>query len=78
MTGLWRGMHPFYEQRGAAAVASTFWNPLRAAFAPIQRRPDIFFAGANTLVPSSEEPATSDAGTSLDPRDENQGETWGR
>lgn len=43
----WRGMHPFYEQYGAADVANTFWRPFRAAFSPIQRRVDIFFAGAN-------------------------------
>jgi len=45
---LWRGMHPFYEQQGAEAVASVFWEPLRAAFSPIQRRPDVFLAGENT------------------------------
>ncbi len=43
----WRGMHPFYEQHGAAAVVETFWKPFRAAFSPVQRREDIFFAGAN-------------------------------
>jgi hypothetical protein len=43
----WRGMHPFYEQQGAAAVVETFWKPFRAAFSPVQRREDIFFAGAN-------------------------------
>ena len=44
---LWRGMHPFYEQTGAAAVAEQFWMPLSAAFSPIQRRPDVFLAGDN-------------------------------
>ncbi len=43
----WRGMHPFYEQNGAEAVAETFWKPLRESFSPIQRREDMFFAGAN-------------------------------
>ena len=43
----WRGMHPFGEQDGAKAVIDTFWQPFRAAFSPIQRREDIFFAGAN-------------------------------
>lgn len=43
----WRGMHPFYEQVGIAAVIDTFWKPFREAFAPIQRRVDIFFAGKN-------------------------------
>jgi len=45
---LWRGVHPFYEQEGAEAVASVFWEPLCAAFSPIQRRPDVFLAGENT------------------------------
>jgi len=45
---LWRGVHPFYEQMGAEAVASVFWEPLRAAFSPIQRRPDVFLAGENS------------------------------
>lgn len=44
---LWRGMHPFYEQNGAEAVIETFWRPLRESFSPIQRREDMFFAGAN-------------------------------
>lgn len=43
----WRGMHPFYEQHGASAVIDTFWKPFREAFTPIQRRIDMFFAGAN-------------------------------
>ncbi len=42
---LWRGMHPFNEQSGADAVAKTFLTPLKRAMGPIQRRPDIFFAG---------------------------------
>jgi len=44
---LWRGMHPFYEQRGAKAISETFWLPLRKSFAPLQRRTDIFLAGHN-------------------------------
>lgn len=43
----WRGMHPFYEQTGAAAVADTFWSPLLTALTPLQRREDVFFAGHN-------------------------------
>ena len=46
---LWRGMHPFHEQSGAEAVATTFWDPLKTAMGPMQRRPDIFFAGANQI-----------------------------
>ncbi|WP_419838896.1 ester cyclase [Candidatus Poriferisodalis sp.] len=44
---LWRGMHPFYEQHGADAVAEAFWAPLHAAMAPLQRRMDVFLAGDN-------------------------------
>ena len=43
----WRGMHPFYEQRGADAVAKAFWKPFRQSFLPIQRRMDVFMAGRN-------------------------------
>lgn len=41
----WRGMHPFYEQYGAAAVAGSFWKPFLTAMTSVQRREDIFFAG---------------------------------
>lgn len=51
---LWRGMHPFYEQVGAEAVATTFWAPIWSAFAPLQRRPDVFLAGANAVGGSDE------------------------
>jgi len=43
----WRGMHPFYEQTGAANVVSTFWQPLKESLTSLQRRVDIFFAGNN-------------------------------
>lgn len=43
----WRGMHPFYEQDGAQAVASVFWQPLRNALTGMQRREDVFMAGLN-------------------------------
>jgi hypothetical protein len=46
---LWRGMHPFHEQRGAEAVASVFWQPLSQAMTRLQRRPDIFMAGLNQI-----------------------------
>lgn len=46
---LFRGMHPFYEQHGAANAAAVFWQPLRKAFSPLQRRPDIFLAGVNEV-----------------------------
>ena len=45
----WRGYHPFYEQRGAEAVAAAFWEPLRRALTSLTRRPDIFFAGTNRI-----------------------------
>jgi len=45
----WRGMHPFNEQHGAAAVAATFWAPFLAAMTGVQRRPDIFMAGRNEI-----------------------------
>lgn len=45
----WRGMHPFLEQHGPADVASVFWLPFRQSFAYLQRRMDIFFAGANGI-----------------------------
>ena len=41
----WRGMHPWYEQRGAAAVAEQFWAPLLTSLTRLQRREDVFFAG---------------------------------
>lgn len=43
----WRGMHPFYEIEGAAAVAQRFWQPLKRSLTSLQRREDIFFAGQN-------------------------------
>ncbi|MGB3710965.1 MAG: ester cyclase [Erythrobacter sp.] len=46
---LWRGMHPFDERRGAAAVADIFWKPLKHALRPLQRRRDIFIAGFNAI-----------------------------
>ncbi|MEM7095410.1 MAG: nuclear transport factor 2 family protein [Actinomycetota bacterium] len=46
---LWRGMHPLYEQIGADAVADVFWRPIRAGFGPLQRRADVFLAGANDV-----------------------------
>lgn len=45
----WRGMHPFHEQRGAAAVAHIFWGPWLRAMRHVQRRQDIFFAGRNQI-----------------------------
>lgn len=51
---LWRGMHPFYEQHGAEHTSNVFWKPLRDAFSPLQRRTDVFLAGANDVDPSAE------------------------
>lgn len=47
---LWRGMHPFYEQKGGQAVADVFWRPLRKSVGPIQRREDVFIAGSNDVA----------------------------
>ena len=40
---------PFEAATGPEAAAAQFWHPLRQAFAPLQRRQDIFLAGANAL-----------------------------
>ncbi len=45
----WRGMHPFHEQTGPDAIATTFWAPFLTAMSRVQRRQDIFFAGHNHL-----------------------------
>jgi hypothetical protein len=45
----WRGMHPFHEQTGPAAIARTFWAPVLSSFSRVQRREDIFFAGRNEI-----------------------------
>ncbi len=46
---LWRGMHPFYELRGPAAVATKFWQPLGRSLRHLQRREDVFMAGHNDV-----------------------------
>mmetsp|Transcript_8994 Transcript_8994/g.27030 ORF Transcript_8994/g.27030 Transcript_8994/m.27030 type:complete len:380 (+) Transcript_8994:85-1224(+) len=46
---LWRGYHPFNVIHGPAAVAEKFWEPLRKALRPMQRRMDLFFAGRNDV-----------------------------
>ncbi|KUF10831.1 ester cyclase [Pseudoponticoccus marisrubri] len=46
---LWRGYHPFNEIRGAQAVAERFWAPLKSALTSLQRREDVFMAGANAM-----------------------------
>lgn len=40
---------PFGECIGSEDAARNFWLPLRDSFSPLQRRPDIFFAGYNHL-----------------------------
>jgi predicted ester cyclase len=45
----WRGVHPFYERHGAVDVADTFWAPFLSAMSSVQRREDVFFAGANSV-----------------------------
>lgn len=51
----WRGMHPFYEQHSAGAVAEVFWEPFRKSFTSVQRRQDVFMAGANDVDSFSSE-----------------------
>ncbi len=43
----WYGVYPFGEQRGAQAIAATFWEPLLAAWGSVQRRQDILLAGVS-------------------------------
>ena len=50
----WRGVHPFGELSGAEAVTERFWLPIREAFSPLQRRPDVFLAGANGVGDDSD------------------------
>ena len=45
----WRGFHPFGEMTDPAAVADTFWAPLKSALRPMQRRMDAFFGGQNEM-----------------------------
>lgn len=45
----WRGMHPFGELIGPAAIAEAFWRPLMGSLTRMQRRPDIFIAGLNEV-----------------------------
>ncbi len=46
---LWRGYHPFGELTGPRAVAERFWQPLGHALTRMQRRMDVFMAGANEI-----------------------------
>ena len=45
----WRGVYPFREQCGADVVAERFWTPLMKSLTRMQRRQDIFIAGANEI-----------------------------
>lgn len=46
---LWRGVYPFREQKGADAVADTFWAPILKSMNRMQRRQDIFIGGTNEI-----------------------------
>lgn len=46
---VWRGFHPFNEMTTPSQVATDFWRPLRQSLTSLQRRQDIFFAGANQM-----------------------------
>ena len=50
----WRGMHPFHQLTGHDAVCEKFWRPLRNSFSRLQRRPDIFLAGVNSVDTSED------------------------
>ena len=43
----WRGMHPFNELTTVEATASEFWAPLSRSLTSMQRREDVFMAGAD-------------------------------
>jgi hypothetical protein len=45
-----RGVHPFNELAGAAAVAAAVWQPMAESFRGLQRRQDIFMAGPNLIA----------------------------
>lgn len=45
----WRGVHPFHTLSSAEEVARHFWDPIKSAMGPLQRRPDIFFGGLNQI-----------------------------
>lgn len=45
----WRGYYPFDKLTSAKEVATEFWQPLREALRPVQRRMDVFMAGSNSL-----------------------------
>ena len=46
---IWRGYHPFGMMTSVDEVAERFWQPFKESMRRIQRRPDIFFAGQNSL-----------------------------
>ena len=46
---VWLGFHPFNEIKGSNEIANLFWAPFRYAVNNIQRRFDIFLAGANEI-----------------------------
>ena len=45
----WYGVFPFNEQKGANAVAESFWIPFLSAWSNVQRRQDIFLAGTSEI-----------------------------
>ena len=44
---LWRGMHPFNDLGSVEAVANEFWAPLSRSLTSMQRRENVFMAGAD-------------------------------
>lgn len=45
----WRAFHPFHLQTDPQTVSELFWIPFRHAVTRMQRRMDVFFAGANFI-----------------------------
>lgn len=45
----WKGVYPFREISDRDRVVSEFWQPLKRAIKHLQRRPDIFIGGHNSI-----------------------------
>jgi len=45
----WFGVYPFDKQEGPKAIAEAFWKPLLSGWSSVQRREDVFMAGASEI-----------------------------
>ena len=52
-TYIFKSVYPF-RQLSYDKVADTFWKPLKQSFAKMQRRPDIFIGGSNSVSKQDE------------------------